>query len=49
MDDPNLKPVLEPRPVSDAQFLHGLLEGLAEIEAEGWARLRELGLIHRNG
>ena len=43
VDDPNLNPVLEPRPVSDAQFLHGLLEGLAEIEAEGWARLRELG------
>ena len=43
VDDPNLEPVLEPRPVSDALFLHGLLEGLAEIEAEGWARLTELG------
>ena len=43
VDDPNLEPVLEPRPVSDALFLHGLLEGLAKIEAEGWNRLTELG------
>ncbi len=42
-DDPDLQPVLEPRPVSDALYLHGLLEGLAEIEAKGWARLTELG------
>ena len=43
VDDPDLQPVLEPRPVSDALYLHGLLEGLAEIEAKGWARLTELG------
>ena len=43
MDDPELLPVLEPRPVSDALYLHGLLEGLAEIEAQGWQRLKELG------
>ena len=43
VDDPNLQPVLEPRPVSDALYLHGLLEGLTEIEALGWERLRELG------
>ena len=43
IDDPELPPVLEPRPVSDALFLQGLLEGLANIEAEGWARLQELG------
>ena len=43
MDDPDLQPVMEPRPVSDALYLHGLLEGLAEIEAKGWARLTELG------
>ena len=35
MDDPTLEPVLEPRPISDAWYLHGLLEGLAEIEARG--------------
>jgi D-ribulokinase len=43
VDDPDLEPVLEPRPVSDALFLQGLLEGLAEIERAGWARLRQLG------
>ena len=43
VDDPELLPVLEPRPVSDALYLHGLLEGLAEIEAQGWQRLNELG------
>ena len=43
VDDPRLEPLLEPRPVSDALFLHGLLDGLADIEARGWARLTELG------
>ena len=43
VDDPELLPVLEPRPVSDALYLHGLLEGLAEIEAQGWQRLQVLG------
>jgi len=43
VDDPNLEPVLEPRPVSDALYLHGLLEGLARIEKAGWQRLQALG------
>ena len=43
VDDPNLEPVLEPRPVSDAVYLQGLLEGLARIEAAGWQRLQALG------
>jgi sugar (pentulose or hexulose) kinase len=43
VDDPNLEPVLEPRPVSDALYLQGLLEGLARIEAAGWQRLQALG------
>lgn len=43
VDDPDLEPLLEPRPVSDVLFLQGLLEGLAEIERAGWARLRQLG------
>jgi sugar (pentulose or hexulose) kinase len=43
IDDPELEPVLGPRPVSDARFLQGLLEGLARHEAAGWARLQELG------
>ena len=43
VDDPTLSPVLTPRPVSDALYLHGLLEGLAEIELQGWRRLMQLG------
>ena len=43
VEDPDLEPVLEPRPVSDALYLQGLLEGLAELERRGWQRLAELG------
>jgi sugar (pentulose or hexulose) kinase len=43
VDDPGLAPILEPRPVSDALYLHALLEGLARIEREGWRRLEALG------
>ncbi len=44
IEDPNLKPILEPRPISDSLFLHGILEGLARIEALGWKKLSELGV-----
>ncbi len=43
IDDPGLEPVLGPRPVSDALYLQGLLEGLAAIERAGWQRLQQLG------
>tara|TARA_B100000965_G_scaffold282821_1_gene240722 strand:+ start:1779 stop:3014 length:1236 start_codon:yes stop_codon:yes gene_type:complete len=43
IDDPNLEPKLEPRPVSDSLYLHAIFEGLAKIEARGWGRLKELG------
>ena len=43
IDDPNLQPKLEPRPVSDSLYLHALFEGLARIEARGWQKLNELG------
>jgi D-ribulokinase len=43
INDPDLRPRLEPRPENRAEFLHGMLEGLARIEARGYARLRELG------
>ena len=43
VDDPDLEPILTPRPVSDALYLHGLLEGLSHIERHGWTRLTELG------
>jgi len=43
INDPALQPRLTPRPADDAHFLHGLLEGLARIEALGYQRLAELG------
>jgi sugar (pentulose or hexulose) kinase len=43
VNDAQLLPRLEPRPGSDVEFLHGLLQGLARIEAAGYARLAELG------
>ena len=42
VNDPLLTPILEPRPVSDALFLHAIFEGLADIELNGWNKLREL-------
>ncbi len=44
VNDPYLEPILNPRPISDSLFLHGLLEGLAKIEAQGWEKLCKLGL-----
>ena len=41
--DPDLAPRLAQRPEDDADFLHGLLEGMARIEAAGYRRLAELG------
>jgi sugar (pentulose or hexulose) kinase len=43
VNDPRMQPRLEPRPDSDVEFLHGLLQGLARIEVDGYARLAELG------
>ena len=43
VNDSRMQPRLEPRPDSDVEFLHGLLQGLAHIEAAGYARLAELG------
>ena len=41
--DPALPPLLQPRPCEDWQFLQGILEGIARIEANGYRRLNELG------
>ena len=41
--DPAMQPRLTPRPDDRALFLQGLFEGIAEIEARGYARLTELG------
>ena len=43
VNDPSLKPRLEPRAADDARFLHGMLEGIARIEAQAYAALAELG------
>jgi len=43
ISDPKLPPRLTPRPEDPVQFLHGLLEGIARIEAQGYQRLQELG------
>jgi D-ribulokinase len=43
MNDSNLEPRLEPRPASDVEFLHGLLQSIARIEARGYELLQELG------
>lgn len=43
VNDPSLAPRLAPRPPDDAHFLHGLLEGIARIEAQGYQLLQQLG------
>jgi D-ribulokinase len=43
INDPAFEPRMAPRPHDDAQFLHGLLEGIAKVEALGYRRLTELG------
>ena len=43
VSDPDHPPRLSPRPDDDVRFLHGLLEGIARIEALGYDRLRALG------
>jgi xylulokinase len=43
INDPNLAPQLHPRPQNSIEFLHGLLESIARIEARGYSLLQELG------
>ncbi len=43
VSDPEFAPRLSPRPLDDAEFLHGMLQGLSRIEAAGYAKLAELG------
>jgi len=42
INNANLEPILEPRPVSDTLYLHALFEGLANIELKGWEKLKAL-------
>lgn len=43
INDPQFPPKLEPRPQDSVEFLHGLLESLARIEAQGYQLLQQLG------
>ncbi|EPS69192.1 hypothetical protein M569_05575, partial [Genlisea aurea] len=43
VSDPNVEPRLAPRPDSDVEFLHGILESIARIEGKGYELLKELG------
>ena len=43
VNDPQLAPRLTPRPADDAAFLHGILQALTRIEAEGYRLLTTLG------
>lgn len=43
VNDPNLRPRLEPRPDNLVEFLHGLLESIARIECQGYQLLQQLG------
>ncbi|MEQ8754651.1 MAG: FGGY-family carbohydrate kinase [Coleofasciculus sp. G1-WW12-02] len=39
INDPHLSPKLEPQPANPVEFLHGLLESIARIEARGYQLL----------
>lgn len=43
INDPHLAPQLEPQPANLVEFLHGLLESMARIEARGYQLLQQLG------
>ncbi|MGD1899125.1 MAG: FGGY-family carbohydrate kinase [Phormidesmis sp.] len=43
VNDPDRLPQLTPRPESDVEFLYGMLDAIARIEAEGYQKLQSLG------
>lgn len=43
VNDPALPPQIQPRPDDPTEFLHGLLDGIARIEAQGYHLLCALG------
>jgi len=43
INDPNKKPVLEPKPESRKEYLHGILQGITKVELDGYKALAELG------
>lgn len=40
--DPHMTPRLTPRPTSDSLFLHGLMDGIANIEQQAYDKLQQL-------
>lgn len=49
INDAELSPRMTPRPENSVEFLHGLLESMAHIEAMGYQKLMDLGsgAVHR--
>ncbi|XP_020263614.1 uncharacterized protein LOC109839549 isoform X2 [Asparagus officinalis] len=43
VSDPSMMPRLHPRPESNVEYLQGILESIARIEAKGYSLLKELG------
>ena len=43
INDPNMQPILTPRPADDALFLQAIFESLARIEGEAYRLLERLG------
>ncbi len=43
VNDPELEPRLSPRPTNDAEFLHGMLKGMATIEQQAYHLLEQAG------
>jgi sugar (pentulose or hexulose) kinase len=43
LNDPNFAPRLLPEAGSDAEFFQGILEGISQIELDGYNKLQQLG------
>jgi len=43
INDPKQSPIMEPRPDNDAEFFQALLEGISDIERQGYNKLQQLG------
>ncbi len=48
ISDPDLSPRLVPKPETRLEFLKAMLEGMAQIEARGYAKLAQLGAPELN-
>ncbi len=43
VNDPNFSPRLEPKPDTDILFFQAMLEGISQIELDGYKKLKQLG------